>query len=535
MSNIKISEMVAAEAGQSDVLPAVTPALENTKVTAQSVARMGANGMSHTGAFAGKPLDNSYVWEPGVGINYTQADVDDGLYKVLSLDPLVHAAVDNPYWSNPVPTGNTGIGLFQGAYLPHDVTKLFDYDYDYNAQYPPLIPGTTEGYKVVSTAVSTIPTPNPPLTSQFHADLTQVSTTGTGTGIILQVTFNVISLKTLYMCIKVNNDTISTHLSTDSWLQVQIVKPILPLWLQIILIVLLLVLSGLFSGLNLGLMALDPTELKILQNCGDRNEKKYAKRIAPIRRAGNYLLCSLLLGNVLVNSTLTILLGDLSSGLLAVIGSTAGIVIFGEIVPQSICSRHGLAVGARTVWLTYFFMIATFPIAFPISKILDYILVKEIGNVYDRGRLLELIRVTDEYTDLQKEEVDIISGALELKKTPVKCVMTPLSDCYMLDEEAVLDFNTVTDIMNRGFTRIPVYSGTRDNIVALLFVKDLAFVDPDDCTPLRTVIKFYQHPINFVFEDTTLDVMLSEFKKGIDQGKLCVFFYFRFFFSSYFE
>jgi hypothetical protein len=190
MSNIKISEMVAAEAGQSDVLPAVTPALENTKVTAQSVARMGANGMSHTGAFAGKPLDNSYVWEPGVGINYTQADVDDGVYKVLSLDPLVHAAVDNPYWSNPVPTGNTGIGLFQGAYLPHDVTKLFDYDYDYNAQYPPLIPGTTEGYKVVSTAASTIPTPNPQLTSQFHTDLTQVSTTGTGTGIILQVTFN---------------------------------------------------------------------------------------------------------------------------------------------------------------------------------------------------------------------------------------------------------------------------------------------------------------------------------------------------------
>ncbi|XP_038071020.1 metal transporter CNNM2-like isoform X2 [Patiria miniata] len=328
---------------------------------------------------------------------------------------------------------------------------------------------------------------------------------------LLRVTFK--ALDPLYMCAKLDGKR-WTHLGSASWLQVYVIPPLLPLWLQIILIILLLTFSGLFSGLNLGLMALDPTELKILQNCGNRREKQYAKKIAPIRHTGNYLLCSLLLGNVLVNSTLTVLLGDLSSGLMAVIGSTAGIVIFGEIVPQSICSRHGLAVGARTVWLTYIFMVVTFPVAYPISKILDFILGKEIGNVYDRERLVELIKVTDEYTDLQKEEVDIISGALELKRTPVKCVMTPLDDCYMLDEEAVLDFNTVTDIMNKGFTRIPVYAGTRDNIVALLFVKDLAFVDPDDCTPLKTVIKFYQHPINFVFEDTTLDVMLSEFKKG---------------------
>lgn len=180
--------MVAAEAGQSDVLPAVTPALENTKVTAQSVARIGANGISHTGAFAGKPLDNSYVWEPGVGINYTQADVDAGTYKVLSLDPTVHAAVDNPYWVDPVPTGNTGIGLFQGAYLPHDVTKLFDYNYDYDAEYPPLVPGTTEGYQITSAPTATLNT-TPNLVSQFHADCTQVSTSGSGTGIVLQVTF----------------------------------------------------------------------------------------------------------------------------------------------------------------------------------------------------------------------------------------------------------------------------------------------------------------------------------------------------------
>lgn len=318
----------------------------------------------------------------------------------------------------------------------------------------------------------------------------------------------------LYFCLWNDETGGFIHQGTDPSLTVEFYPPLLPLWLQIILIVILLMFSGLFSGLNLGLMALDPTELKILQNCGDPDEKEHAKRIGPVRKFGNYLLCSLLLGNVLVNTTLTVLLDDLSSGLWAVLGATAGIVIFGEIIPQAICSRHGLAVGAKTLYLTKFFMIVTFPISFPVSKILDFMLGKEIGSVVTRERLIQLLKVTDEYNDLQKEEVDMISGALELNKTTVKRVMTPLSDCYMLDEDAILDFNTVTEIMNKGFTRIPVYSGSRDNVIALLFVKDLAFVDPDDCTPLKTVIKFYQHPINFVFEDTTLDVILTEFKKG---------------------
>ena len=64
------------------------------------------------------------------------------------------------------------------------------------------------------------------------------------------------------------------------------------------------------------------------------------------------------------------------------------------------------------------------------------------------------------------------------------------------------------------FSRIPVYDGERTNIVGLLNIKDLAFVDPDDCIPLKTLCKFYQHHLHSVFEDTKLDLMLEEFKKG---------------------
>ncbi|XP_077092991.1 metal transporter CNNM2a isoform X2 [Siphateles boraxobius] len=331
--------------------------------------------------------------------------------------------------------------------------------------------------------------------------------------------------KLYYLCIAATTPGAQDSWSENTWfyhggqdtkvLVVEEKKFLLPFWLQVIFIAMLLCLSGMFSGLNLGLMALDPMELRIVQNCGTEKEKNYAKKIEPVRRQGNYLLCSLLLGNVLVNTTLTILLDDIAgSGLIAVVVSTIGIVIFGEIVPQAICSRHGLAVGANTIFLTKFFMILTFPASYPVSKLLDHVLGQEIGTVYNREKLLEMLRVTDPYNDLVKEELNIIQGALELRTKTVEDVMTPLRDCFMIAGDAILDFNTMSEIMESGYTRIPVYEGERCHIVDLLFVKDLAFVDPDDCTPLKTITKFYSHPLHFVFNDTKLDAMLEEFKKG---------------------
>ena len=323
---------------------------------------------------------------------------------------------------------------------------------------------------------------------------------------------------TMYMC--VSNGGSYVHQGTQSWLSITVEKKpvkktLLPIWLQIIFILLCLCLSGLFSGLNLGLMSLDKTELKIVENCGSAKEKKYAKIISPLRKRGNFLLCTILLGNVLVNNTLTILMDDLTgSGGAAIVAATIGIVIFGEIIPQAVCSRHGLAIGARTAWITRFFMVLTFPLSFPISKILDCVLGEEIGNVYNRDRLRELLKVTEGNLDLVKDEFNIIAGALELSKKTVIDVMTKIEDVYMLEYDAVLDFETMNEIMKTGYTRVPIFEKERSNIVALLNIKDLAFVDPDDRTPLKTVCKFYDHPVNHVYDDTKLDVMLEEFKKG---------------------
>lgn len=59
-----------------------------------------------------------------------------------------------------------------------------------------------------------------------------------------------------------------------------------------------------------------------------------------------------------------------------------------------------------------------------------------------------------------------------------------------------------------------MYEGNRQNIVTMLYIKDLALVDPDDNTLLKTLCQFYQNPCYFVFEDTTLDVLFKQFKEG---------------------
>lgn len=61
---------------------------------------------------------------------------------------------------------------------------------------------------------------------------------------------------------------------------------------------------------------------------------------------------------------------------------------------------------------------------------------------------------------------------------------------------------------------MPVYENERNNVVALLYIKELALVDPEDATPIKTVCQFYQNKLNFVMEDTTLDVVFKEFKEG---------------------
>ena len=291
---------------------------------------------------------------------------------------------------------------------------------------------------------------------------------------------------------------------------------------QSLLIPLCLILSGLLSALALNLLSLTKSELRMLKNQGTSEEKKYSKVVTPLRRRGNVLFCSLLLMNTLVNVLISILFHNLIS-YWSILAATLLIVFLGEIIPQTICSRFGLLFGNTLAWLTNIIVVITFPFSFPVSKLLDWMLNDEVPMVYNRDRFQELMtknqglagsnsqKNKSSTNGLTKESLK----ALMVTNKRVGDIMLSLEDTFMQEYEDVLDEETVSNIIRTGFTRIPIFKQTRSNIVALLHLNDLKVLDPSDMLSVKTVCMFHNRPINFVFEDTKLDVIMEEFKKGI--------------------
>src|SRR6185369_10281803 len=116
---------------------------------------------------------------------------------------------------------------------------------------------------------------------------------------------------------------------------------------MIVLVIALLLLSATFSGLTIGMFSIGLDELERKMKEGS----KQAEKIYEIRKDGNFLLCTLLLGNVAVNSAVSIVMSDMATGIVAATISTGCIFIFGEVLPQALFSRHAFTVGARTTWL----------------------------------------------------------------------------------------------------------------------------------------------------------------------------------------
>ena len=233
----------------------------------------------------------------------------------------------------------------------------------------------------------------------------------------------------------------------------------------------LLFLSGLFSGLNLGFMSLGKEELerKI------KNGNKRAEVVYKLRKNGNYLLCTILIGNVLVNNTLAIYMGDMFTGTAAILIATGLVVVFGEILPQAICSRYPLKVGAMAAPLFKIFMVILWPICKPLSWAMDKALGPEPPQRHSKFEIGEMIKdhQKDNTSDIDETEADTIMGALTFSDKVAREVMTPKKNVYRFYEDQKLTTELIDDIKKKGHTRIPVFKAKKDQVTGIVLVKSL--------------------------------------------------------------
>lgn len=241
--------------------------------------------------------------------------------------------------------------------------------------------------------------------------------------------------------------------------------------------------GGVFAGLTIGLMGLDELHLRVLATSSDeKTERTDAQIVLNLLQKGrHWVLVVLLLSNVIINESLPIFLDSaIGGGLLAIVISATAIVIFGEVIPQAVCARHGLAIGALCAPYVLLLMYLFAPVAYPIAKILDCALGVHDAHTYKKVELksfLQLHRTGQE--PLRDDEIDILNGVLELSSKNVEAIMTPICDVVMLSSDTILDHSTIDAILTSGYSRFPVHKpGNPLAFEGLLLIKKLLMYDP---------------------------------------------------------
>jgi len=161
--------------------------------------------------------------------------------------------------------------------------------------------------------------------------------------------------------------------------------------------------SAIFSGLNLAFFTISKMELQIEVIKNNRD----AIRVLSLRDNSNFLLATILWGNVGVNVLLALLSGSVLAGVLAFFFSTVIITIFGEIIPQAYFSRNALRVGALLSPLLRFYQILLFPVARPTAIALDRWIGPEAVSFYREKDIRELIRL---HMHSSKTEIEKVEG-----------------------------------------------------------------------------------------------------------------------------
>jgi len=222
---------------------------------------------------------------------------------------------------------------------------------------------------------------------------------------------------------------------------------LVPIWLGILFCISQ---SAMFSGLNLAMLGISRLRLEVEADSGNGR----AIRILALRKDSNFLLTTILWGNVGINVLLTLLSNSVMTGVIAFLFSTVLITFAGEIVPQAYFSRHALRMGAALVPLMRVYQLLLYPVAKPSALVLDYWLGKEGISYFREQDLHTLIR---KHVDAGHSEVGQLeaTGAINFLK---------LDDVAVGELGEVIDPRSIIGIsMRDGLALFPAFECRPDD------------------------------------------------------------------------
>ena len=277
----------------------------------------------------------------------------------------------------------------------------------------------------------------------------------------------------------------------------------------------LLIFSGLISGSEVALFSLSKSQLK------KEDKSSYVQIIQKSLTNPNKLLATILVANNFINIAIVILFTQIGNVIfknitssfwqfiIEVVVATFLILLFGEILPKIYASRNNLIFSKFVIYPLVLLDLVLTPISLPMQKFSNFIknkfsFKKQNINLNQISSALDLTG-PDETT---KQEQKILKGILSFGNTETKEVMRPRLDIHaysnLLNYEEVLK-----NITENNFSRIPIYKDDLDNIVGILYVKDLLpFLDKKDFDWLSTLRK----PL-FIPENKKLDDLMQEFQE----------------------
>ncbi len=251
------------------------------------------------------------------------------------------------------------------------------------------------------------------------------------------------------------------------------------LWIEITALAVLIGLSGFFSGLEVALVGVRKSKVVQLVN----EEKKGSKALHKLKTNPSWMMSSVNLGNNLVNvgasalatSVAIRLFGDDGLGI-AVGVMTFLILVFGEITPKTYCNANSTKIALRYAPV----LLAFSYVFYPLVKFFEMItkgVVKITGSSYVPPPITEedIKGVIDQGLEekaLEKEEMELVHGALKFDDTVIRAVMTPRTKMFSLNSKLIL-FEALPQINQSGHSRIPIFGDTSDDIVGFIHVRDV--------------------------------------------------------------